>query len=233
MKLLTKYTIPFLLLLSLPFSLTADDKFIMVSGEGIVSGTPNKASVHFSIETLDKIASKAQKDNAQISQQVMSQLRSEFKLKDSDIQTVQFRVGPRYQYQQQTRVLEGYEVVYQLKVSINQIDQLGRLLDSLTKNKVEMIHSVQLEISDTKALEHQALALAFKDAQEKALVLAKASGRKLGGTLKIMESGTQISHPVPMMKMRGAEMMASSADTSIEVGEQQVSANASFVFELN
>lgn len=226
-------TILLFILLAAPFSLMADENFIMVSGEGIVSGTPDKASVHFSIETLDLIASKAQKENAQISQQVLSQLRSEFKLKDSAIQTIQFRVGPRYQYKQQTRVLEGYEVVYQLKVSINQIDQLGRLLDHLTKNKVEMIHSVQLEISDTKALEHQALELAFKDAQAKAQVLARASGKKLGGTLKIMESGGQVGHPMPMMKMRGAEMMASSADTSIEVGEQQVSANASFVFELN
>ncbi len=228
-----KQIITLCLFLTLPFSLMADEKFIMVSGQGIASGTPDKASVNFSIETLNPIASKAQKENAQISQQVLSQLRNEFKLKDNAIQTIQFRVGPRYQYQQQTRVLEGYEVVYQLKVTINQIDQLGRLLDHLTKNKVEMIHSVQLEISDTKALEHQALALAFKDAQEKAQVLAKASGRKLGGTLKIMESGAQVGQPMPMMKMRGLDMMASSADTSIEVGEQQVSANASFVFELN
>lgn len=203
---------------------------LSVSGQGIIAGRPDMATVIFTVETIDQNASEAQRANARVSQNISTGLRERYALEDRALQTQNYHVGPRFRYHGQQRVNEGFEVRNHLKVQIKDISILGDLLDFLVETGSVQIQSVSFKLSDTHQKSHEAHALAINDAKLRAELMAEKSGRRLGKILTISEpqaSAQQIPRP-------GLAMMASRAESSpsLESGELEVLASVYVTFEL-
>tara|TARA_R110000868_G_scaffold143075_8_gene360776 strand:- start:860 stop:1543 length:684 start_codon:yes stop_codon:yes gene_type:complete len=222
-----------MMLLVFAFStiLYASDSGIIVSGTGEVKTTPDIASISFAINTLDASATTAQKENAKITNQVISSLKSS-NVAAKDIQTAGFNVGAEYEYKSNRRTLKGHRVTHSFNVTIRKTSALGNIIDELTKKAGESIsiNNISFGVSDDEPLKMRSLELSVDNARKKAEVLAKASGVKLGAVESIVEQSSAIVVP-----MRGMEMMKSAAadsSTHIESGEVGVNSSVRVHFKI-
>ncbi len=207
---------------------------VVVTGEGKVNVTPNMAICQFGIETKNKEAVSAQRENAKIADKVISGIRKKFKLEDKDVVTTSFRVNANYEYGGSKRIFDGYLVSNNIQVRLRDAQKLGELLDYLTTNGVNLINSISFSHDKIDELMKDALKISVADARAKAEMLAKEAKRDLGKVLSLVERGASYEPPTPMMDGRMHAKMALSAapSTPIQAGELEINSGVQMTFEL-
>ena len=109
---------------------------ISTSGTSTLTVDSNKAEVYVKIVTLEKTAQESKNRNSQASGNVIKALKKEG-IKDADIETSQFSISQKYDYQEvmntpvrnTKQVLVGYEVTNILKVTTQNLEKAGKLID--------------------------------------------------------------------------------------------------------
>ena len=214
---------------------------LSVSGTSTLTVDPNKAEIYVKVVTLEKTAQESKNKNSQISSNVIKALKKEG-VKDKDIETSQFSIYPKYEYEEVTEVnlrksnqiLIGYEVVNVLKVTTQDLEKVGRLIDAAVDagaNDIERI-TFGLTKEREKDIKQQAMVLASNDAKEKAVALATNSGVALLKPVSISES----SFYYQPFEFRGALMekaAPSAAETVINPQKLDVSASIQLVYEIS
>ena len=211
---------------------------ISVSGVSTLTVDPNKAEVYVRIVTLEKTAQESKNKNSQISSNVVKALKKEG-VKDKDIETSQFYISPRYDYEEiselnlikSRQVLVGYEVVNVLKVTTQDLEKAGRLIDVAVDNGANDIERVSFGLTKEKEKEikQQAMIQSSNDAKEKAVALATNLGVNLLKPISISESGFYYQP----FEFRGALMeKAAPAETVINPQKLDVSASVQLVYEI-
>ncbi len=213
---------------------------VSVSGTSTLTVDPNKAEVYAEIVTLEKTAQDSKNKNSQISGNVVKALKKEG-MKDKDIETSQFSIYPKYEYQEvvetdsrkSKQILVGYEVVNVLKVTTQDLDKVGKLIDAAVDvgaNNIERI-SFGLTKEKEKEIKQQAMIIASDDAREKAVALATNLGVTLLKPISISES----SFYYQPFEFRGALMEKAApiaAETVINPQKLDVSASVQLVYEI-
>ena len=151
---------------------------------------------------------------------------------DKDRTTSGFRVYPDYDYTDQGRVLRGYEVSYNLKVTVRSIDTTGAVIDAaITAGGDNVVFDrLAYSFSDKTAMELKARQAAVADMRSRAAQMAQFSNRRLGDLMAISES--------PMPEVFGAvrEVAVQAAmfadSNSIVVGEDEIRVTVHGVYEL-
>jgi uncharacterized protein YggE len=214
---------------------------ISVSGASSLTVDPNKAEIYVKIVTLEKTAQEAKNRNSQISKQVMDALKKEG-VKDKDIETSQFNIYPRYEYEEaitpdfnrpSKQVLIGYEVTNVLKVTTLELEKAGKLVDVAIDNGANNIDNVVFGLTKEreKEVKQQAMIAASSDAREKAVALATNVGVTLLKPITISES----SFYYMPYAARGAAMMEkadAAAPTAINPQKLDISANVQVAYEI-
>ncbi len=203
---------------------------IAISGSGEVTAAPDMASVTVGVvEQADTAGAALAANNTK-----MGALLTALKdagIADKDVQTSNFSVNPRYEFdqQKQTQKMIGYEVSNQVTVRVRKLDQLGALLDTLVKAGSNQMYGISFSIADTAKLEDEARKRAYADAKHKADVYAAAAGVKVGKVLSLSES-SGYRPPMPVF----ARKMAADAAPAVPVaaGEASVSASVDVVWEV-
>lgn len=204
---------------------------IWVEGFGKTEVKPDIANLSFTVSTLDKSASKAQQQNAKISETVVSKVKI-FGVAGKDIQTSSFHVNPEYDYQSRERVLKGHRVQHSYALVLRDTKKLGDLLDALTAAGADSVSigGIGFGLSEEEPLRKKSLELAVSDARGKAEVLAKAAKKSLGNVIAVEELTG--GHAVPMVRMEMMKSASAAPSTNIESGEVGVSARVRVHFEL-
>ncbi|MBI2657157.1 SIMPL domain-containing protein [Candidatus Woesearchaeota archaeon] len=212
---------------------------VSVSGTSSLTVDPNKAEIYVKVVTLEKTAQDAKNKNGQISKQVMDALKKEV-VKDKDIETSQFNIYPRYEYEEiitpdfrvpSKQVLIGYEVTNVLKVTTLDLEKVGRLVDVSVDNGANDIESVVFGLTKEreKEVKQQAMVAASNDAREKAIALATNVGVTLLKPITVSESSFYF---MPYAS-RGVMMeKADAAPTIINPQKLDISANVQLVYEI-
>ncbi len=211
-----------------------------VNGQGEVKIKPDLAYINLQVMSKGKDAKSAQEKNAREMARVEKILREDFKLEDRDIQTTSFWLNPDYRYEQNSgkQIFVGFTVTHGLSLKIRKIERVGDVLDKMvTKGSEDLsvsLNGVNFDTDKRKIYEVQALESAMNNAKERAEALAKFSGRKLKGVLRVSDS--QLSAP-PVFRMHrmksamaGAEAMSDS--TSVQAGEIEINSNVSVEYEM-
>lgn len=204
---------------------------VWVEGVGESKVAPDMASLIFSISTLDMSAKKSQQLNAQITEKVISKLKSEG-VAGKDVQSSGFNVSPEYDYKNNGRQLKGHRVQHSFQAVIRKTSKLGEVLDALTSvgGEALSIGNIAFGLSNDASLQLKTLELALANAREKAETLAKASHQKLGEILGVEEVTGSGGIPVMRMEMMKSNTMA--ASTQMEPGEVGVSSRVRVHFKL-
>ncbi len=216
---------------------------VTVSGEGKIDATPDIASLMGSVITTAKTAPEAEQQNSQKATAVVNYLKTNG-VDQKDIKTGQFSVNPQYQYSADIQCEAGkscpprkppeivsYEVRNSVTVKVRDLKKAGDLLSGMIAAGANDVNGPRFSIDDPNAVEAQARQKAIANAKEKAAVLAKDLGLKLGKVVDFNEGGGAGYQPYALQKSLSSSG-ATPTTLPIEPGSQDVRITVSVTYEL-
>ena len=217
---------------------------ISFSGHGEVNAVPDMASVYFSISKEAKTVKEAQAQVALIEKSSLDVLKANNVL-EKDIKTSNASFSPKYEYKYEktvspcngyncpipgNSVIVGYTASESITVKVRNTDDVGKIMQGLGTVGVSDLNGPNFSIDNEDGLKAQARKKAIDDAKEKAKVLAKDLGVRLGKITSFSESG---NYPMPMytnMMAKGAS--DESAPATLPKGENTISSDITITYEI-
>jgi len=246
----------FLLVMTSHVSNTATNtNTVSFSGEGKVFAKPDIAAISFSIVTEAKTSKAAQDDNSKKSEKVVNFIKSQG-IDEKDIKTTGYNVYPQYsyprpvplpmgiegsapsapssypQYYDSNPKITGYQVNQSFEVKVRDLDKVSAILDGLVAQGANQVNNLGFQIDDIEKVKNEARELAIKDAKEKANVLKKQIGIRLGKIVNFSEGGY---YPGPYMmeaKATDSGVGGGGSAPAVPVGENEITVNVTITYQI-
>jgi uncharacterized protein len=204
---------------------------ITVTGNGVVSGTPNQLTLNMGVQVNATSVDSALQQANQAASQVISALRGQG-VAASDIQTSGLYVQPNYGSTYGPNAAPtGYGASESLTATLNNISAAGAQIQAAVHagGNAVTVDGVSLNLTDTSGLMATARARAVADARTKAAQYAQALGQPLGPVVSISDQTQAPSEPLPMAANASAGKASS---VPINPGSQQLTVSVTVVFAL-
>lgn len=223
------------LLLALPIhahELQVTQDQINVVGVGEIDGEPDQVVLNISINAQESSLVEAKNIADQRYTSVLEKIKAAG-VEDKNIKATRINAQPQYEWSNSKRIYKGERVSRSLQVTINDLDSVSELMQSIVESGVSTIDSMTAGFQNPEALEQEALGLAADDAKSKAEFLAKRLGRKLGQATIISEQSfsTPILQPSVQM-MRGSAAFEADQVPQEMLGTQTITATINVSFTL-
>jgi len=192
-------------------------------GTGQVSGDPDLAILRLGVQTTGEDVTKAQAENAMISQQILEALRQ---LGVTNIKTYQYQIEKLYDYENGQRIDRGYSVRNIIEIRTTDLGQVGVIIDTAVSNGANVVDFISFEIANPDTYYQLALTAALNNAFQKA--------KTISASLRIMfnPTPTKITEntisPIPFSPVFAARGEAYS--TPIEPGSKLIEASITVEF---
>lgn len=203
---------------------------IMVDGEGKVTAKPDVAMIELGVITEGRTVEQIQASNTQKMNAIIAAIK-ELGIASDDVQTKQYSLNPKYNWNEGKQTLDGYTISQNVAVKVRDMGKVGEVIGRAGELGANQVGGMQFVIDDPKALEAQARDLAIDEAREKAQVLAEKLGLTVVRAISFNESTVPVSGPRPYLAMEKADMAMAPAPT-IEPGSQDVVSYVSVTFEV-
>lgn len=204
---------------------------VSFSGEGKVTAKPDIAVISASIVTEAATSKAAQDDNSKKSNQITDFLEKQ-DIEDKDIKTTGYNIYPQYNYRTPKPQITGYQVTQSLEIKVRNLDNVSAVLDGLVTAGANQVSNLGLQVDNPEKLKDEARAKAIEDAKDKADVLKKQVGIKLGKIVGFSENTG--GYPVPMYELKGMGMGGGDASSvpSIPTGENEIVINVMITYQI-
>lgn len=163
------------------------DDVISVNGESEVRVVPDEVILSLGVETFNAALRTAKSMNDDRIQKTMAAAKS-LMVQASQMQTDYVGIEPKYEHGDIARTLQGYVVRRTLVIKLKDIAKFEDILTSALEAGVTHVHGIEFRTTELRKYRDQARVLAIKAAQEKAELLARESGRKVGQARSIGEA---------------------------------------------
>lgn len=193
-----------------------------LTGTGEVTIAPDIAVLRFGVETTGEHLTDIQNQNAQISQAVLDALQD---LNVTDINTYQYSINKRYDYEDGKQIDKGFTVRNIFEIKSKDLDNIGIIIDTAVYNGANVVDFIEFQVSDTSFYYNQALDLAIKNAYHKAILVSKTLGISNSPVpIRINEVGSPPIATLDFARLEGA------VATPIEPGSKQIKASVVIKF---
>lgn len=208
----------------------ADEATLTVTGSGIATVTPDKASIAIGVQTADSSSKTAQDKNSKDVNNVIGALL-DYGVKEKDISTSSFDLYANYDYSKDVSELTGYTATTMLTVKNLDVKDVGELLEKAAEAGVNQVNGISFDYTETEAAYDKALDAAMDRAQEKAEKLAAREGCRLGKILSVSEGD---SNGAAAYTGARAYKESATADGGMNVmpGESDVTATVTVTYQL-
>jgi uncharacterized protein len=199
---------------------------LTISGQGLISRTPDRATLGCQIITNNDSAATATSQNNTIYNGLRSRLTA-LGIAESAIRTQSFNVNyipkpadsvpykpPR----------TGYVVTRSLGVTIDNLELVGRAIDAAVAAGVTDVGAVSYGIRDNRGAYAAALAAAVRDAESQATAIAEAAHVRLSGIRSISTSSFA---PIPVPLVALGRVAAAPANVPTEIPPSNIDVRAS------
>lgn len=205
---------------------------LRVHGDATVSAEPNQAEIDIGVVTQAASAKEAGDKNALQTNAVIQQLRQS--IAKEQIKTENYSLNPDYKYPKEggTPTIAGYTANNTVQVTVNDLSQLGKLIDETTSSGANAISGLRFKMRDENEVRGQALAKAAQQAKAAAEALAGALGVTLGPLLRVEEGSLPTVVPVPLYSRAVAGAMAAAPPTPISAGTIDVRAQVDLTYGI-
>ena len=198
---------------------------ITVQGNGSVSVQPDMVTVQVNASAAaDDMLTAQQRISETVAK--ASAALSALGIAELDIVTNGYGVYPRYNYEEDTPRLVGYQASHGLEIICRDVLLLDSVITALTDSGISEVNGVSYGVSDKSGLYQQALALAVQAAEEKAAAMAAASGKTLTCLVSLTENQSYDARYAMVSAAKGENAM----DTGIRSGSIGVSASVTAVY---
>lgn len=232
------------------------ERTLSVSGEGEVEISPDRALITLVLESRSAELNRAKSDNDDKVKAMLESLKP-FNIADAQIKTLSLQISPHYRDESSEHgpgipsaapagakpetavepvgvkgppVLDWYSVSRTLQITVDALDSVENVLQTLTRSGVQEVRDIQFTLRDPEVPLSEARAMAVKTARTRAEQLAKEAGVTLGQVMTVTPSGGYI----PAFSARGMMMKAASAEAAPPVlaGTQNVSQHVTMVYQI-
>ena len=223
---------------------TGSENGIYVVGEGSIKVKPDIAVVNLGIQSERRTASRARKEASENMQQLMDAIKA-VEVEDKDIQTSYFNISPRYDWIEEKdengrkisrQVLVGYTVSNNVNVTIRNLDNVSKVIDSAAEASGDTIriNNVYFRVENTEEHEAQLRELAYMDALVKAKHFSSMAAVELGEVIMISEVNMSVAPVMSRNRMALGQTMEFAGDysTPISPGETDLNSRISVFFQI-
>lgn len=212
-----------------PTEIPSKRNIIRVIGDGTITVKPNQAEVTLGVTTDNKDLQIAQQNNAVLIDKIIKSI-IDLGIPEDQIRTVRYSAQPQYDFIEGKQVFRGYQVEHLLKITINDINNVGTIVDTAVKNGANTVSNISFTISDRNYYERQALSSAVFDAYQKAEIIANTLRVHITGPKLISENTVQQGGPVPF---QSTAFLKSEATTPIQAGSMHITSQITAEFEYS
>lgn len=219
------------------------DRTIRVTGKGKLAVRPDTIRLNINFEDVRETYDETLKQSSEQTETLKDCFESLGFCK-SDLKTLYFNVDTEYEsYQDKNknwkRKFVGYKFIHRLKIDFPEDNErLGKVLYALAHCTAHPEFSIAYTVKDIDAAKNLLLKKAVEDSKQKAEILTKAAGTKLGNVITIDYSWGEldiISRPMnrlmePCMAME--DCAEESYDVDIEPDDIEVIDTVTVVWDL-
>ena len=113
------------------------------------------------------------------------------------METDSYSVIPEYTYDKNgKRVFKEYEATNSLKIVVDNVKIVGKVMDAAVEAGAMNVHSVNFGVKDRSQYSDRVLRLATQNALHKAEIMAETVGSKVIGTVSLSQSSRSVYAPV-------------------------------------
>jgi uncharacterized protein len=209
---------------------------IAVSGSGTTSVRPDLALVNLGIEVTSPTVAEARSKAATTMEALTTAVKGKG-VAEADIQTQFFNIYPQYgppspaDLKPTAPQIIGYTVNNQVQLKVRNLDSVSTVLDSAIAaggNSIR-VNGMQFTVEKPDQFKAKAREDAVRNARERAEVLAKAAGVKVGPARSITESGGGF----PQFDARSAQAPGGmGGPTPVSPGQETLEVVVNVVFEI-
>jgi uncharacterized protein YggE len=205
---------------------------ITVTGDAQAKIAPDTAVVTFSVVTQNVQALIAQQENARISEAVKSAVETIAVNAGSEIKTSDYNLSPQQDYSGRRPKISGYEVRNTVSISINDLSQVGAVIDAATKAGANSVEGISFVIRENSPAQGDALALAARQAMTKAESIAQSLNGKIVRIVETHEGGMPAQPFSPSYSYNSNMAMNTSYTTPVQAGALNVRSQVVLVVEV-
>jgi uncharacterized protein len=194
---------------------------IKVRGEGEIAVQPDTASVNLGVVTEGKELIGVQQQNSMTAKKVIDSLMR-LGIERDRIQTFDYRIEPEYDYDQGTQIFRGYKITHILKVKIEDLNNIGKVVDTAVENGANYVANVQFTTRYKESYYQQALTVALVNAGNKAKTIANTLRVTLNPTPILVTEGGEMIQPLEFQQIAFSKGVSS---TQIQPGQLIIKAS--------
>jgi uncharacterized protein len=210
------------------------DRFSVV-GSGTVYAKADIANIEVGLRTgTKKTAAEATTDSTNKMNKIIEALKK-LNIDEKDIKTSNYTLSPVYNWTQaKGQELIGYEVTQTIDLKIRDLTKIGDVIAKTTEQGANQIGNISFTIDDEFTLKNQARALATGKAKEKAQMIARESGMKLGEIKGFSENSVPIIMPFNYSnaKMMAADSAGAAPSPTIQSGQNEIKVDVTLTYEV-
>jgi uncharacterized protein YggE len=199
----------------------ADPPQVIVTGEAVVTATPDQARISIGAESRSKVSKEAQQRNAEAMTAVQQKIAA-FGIPKDAIKTTAIDLQMEFDYRDGKQTPRGYVARNTIEVRVDDLAKLGDVLDAVVASGATNIHGLRFDIKKRDEIERSALQAAVGQAMTKAEAVAAGAKRTVDRVIRIEEQFMGGGGPQPMM--RQFKMATADASTPVEAGELEIRA---------
>ncbi|GIW67616.1 MAG: outer membrane protein [Candidatus Parcubacteria bacterium] len=201
-----------------------------VTGEGKEVAVPNIAEIRIGVITDGKDLKNLQQENSNKMNKIINFLKEQG-IVDKDIKTENYSITPKYDYRTSSYQIVGYTISQNLVVKIRDLTKIGEILDGVVKRGANNVSGPNFTIDESESYLAKAREKAILNAKEKAEIIAKIAGFKLGKIVSISEYSSFPSIPL-YSKYVGTSGDEGETIPQIEPGSQEIKVQINITFEI-
>lgn len=152
-----------------------------------------------------------------------------FGVKQEDIKTQGMSINENQNWE--TKIKEWY-ASNSIEIILRDVDKASSFADLLAKSGATSVYGPSLRVDDSNEAEKGLYDAAMKDAREKAELIAKTAGRKLGKVINVVDGGTVDNYIRPYLMSAKEGLGGADIAAPVEAGASTVSKSMTVVFEL-
>ena len=212
-----------------------------VSAEGKVTVKPDLAIINFSVVTQGNDPKNVQKINDGKMGAVVQYLKDS-NIEEKDIKTTSYNLSPQYDYSwcnlsSDSRIycppkISGYILTQGVEVKLRDLSKSGEIIGNLPGKGANEISSINFTIDDMDIPRIEARKEAIEKANNKAEMMAKAPGVKLGKIANISEGSSYTPYSPYATKSVDAYGLGSGEASPIQVGSNDITVNVSITYQI-
>ncbi len=213
---------------------------LVVQGEGKIEILADKATFKINVRVEEKKLERAFALSTEKINSISETLTSSG-VKKEDIRNVGYIYHPLYEGKRIFSTIArptSYEVVYTLKITVYNMDTLGKILAKLSEVSETTVYDLEYTSTKIEELRREALKKAGVDARQKAMKLAEGTGAVLGKAIRI-QTGIQEyrARDLKMSDVDESRMMVSKEESfkvspQIESGYLEIIGNCTVYYSI-